>query len=187
MKFFFCVERELDPDDFSACIMKQIKAPYSHALILVEEIPEALRVRHKLPLSGDIIFHATIPKYCYTTVEKEMEGGRNEIYAKVEIAVDDPVGAVYWLVGNMGKDYSFSQCIGMLDFDLFDDHFKARLAQIWGNDEGRGVCSELPVRFGMACSIEPDYFKGVNPEAVNPKKALMLFTDLAKITGLTPD
>lgn len=183
MRFYYCVEREKNPDWFSQAIMDQIKAPYSHALVLMSDIPSDMRERHKLPAVGDVIFHATIPKYTFIGVAEELDNGANEIYDMIEIKVQDECFALGWLLGNMDKEYSFSQCIGMLDFGLFDEHFKRKLAEIWGNDAGRGVCSELPVRFGMACSVLPEFFANINPEGTNPKKGLKLFKELYEITS----
>lgn len=176
MKFYYCVEREINPDSFSSLIMNVISAPYSHAFILVEDVPTSERVFNNLPAEGNIIFEATIPLYKFRS-EKELDPRVEEIFARVEISVRNEYLALGWLLGNMGKEYSMSQAIGFLDLK-----FGTNLVSIWANGEGRGVCSEFCARFGAINSSRPDLFSNVNLEYVNPKSGLELFQQLHSLT-----
>lgn len=167
MKFFYCTEKENKPDNFSQLIMDVLQTDYSHALILVEDIPLDVCVYAGFPINKSIIFHATIPKYSWTTLHAELAGGANEINNKIPIKVRDEMFALGWLIGNMGKDYSLSQSLGVL---------YPRLRDIYGNGEGKGFCSEFTARFGAINGVRPDVFESVDLEFADPKMALELFT-----------
>lgn len=177
MRFYYCVERELNPDHFSILIMNVIEAPYSHAFILVEDVPETERLIFGLPKTGNIIFEATIPNYCFRA-EDSLDPKVEQVMHKAEIKVRNESMALGWLLGNMGKEYSLSQSIGFLDLKLNTSFIK-----IWGNGEGKGVCSEFCARFGAVHSVRPDFFSEVNLEYVNPKSGLKLFKELLELTN----
>lgn len=176
MKFFYCVEAEIVPDTFSRLIMRVIEADYSHAFILVEDIPDLIRDRHMLHPEHGIIFEATVPVYRHRSI-LTTNSKNSEIRGKVEIAVTNEYLALGWLLGNMGKEYSFSQCMGFLDL-----HLQTNLKEIWGNGEGKGVCSELCARFGATNSTRPELFNDVNLDYITPKEGLDLFSKLHKLT-----
>ncbi len=173
MKFYYCTERELIPDRFSQLIMDVIGAPYSHAFILVEDMPVGFRVRLGLPIDGEIIFHATMPKYDKISLKAELAMG-GEIMEKIPIEVFDDRFALGWLEGNMDKEYSLSQCIGVA---------YPELRPIFENGAGKGFCSEFCARFGALHSVRPDFFSNVDVEFMNPKEGVVLFKNLQALVN----
>lgn len=170
MKFYYCVEREIKPDTFSSLIMRVTKANYSHAFILVKDVPLIQRVKYQLPLGGDLVFHATVPKYSVTTLERELSN-KSVIEDMVEIDVWSECEALAWLVGNLGKEYSLEQCLGLL-FPLIKDAYR--------NDDGKGICSEFAVRFGGFHCVDTSYFSDVDYDFITPEAGLNLYKSLRK-------
>lgn len=158
MDFFFCTEREFEPDNFSQLIQETFNIGWSHNLILVSNIPIEVRVRLGLHLSDDIVYHATIPKYARIPLSQELAAG-SEIVHKIQIEVQDEMFALGWLEGNMDKEYSFSQCAALI---------YPHLRPLFGNGPGKGFCSEFAMRFAKTNSIRSYLLTDVDPEWVDP-------------------
>jgi hypothetical protein len=171
LKFFICTEREVSPDEFSALIQDVSRTDYSHMQVLVTEIPDMIRRRLSLP-DGDLIFHATTPKYEQISFEKEYADSNNKMVHKIECPVWDEVGALEWLRGNMGKDYSLSQCLG---------YFSEELQKIWGNGEGKGICVEFGMRFIAECGMKPEVLAGRNLDYIKLPDGVALAQEHAKL------
>lgn len=139
---------EYIPDLKSGTIMKMTNCKFSHVGIIE---------------NGEHIFHATgegfhqeeLHKFCLV----------HGFSHRFPVYVPDPDFAAGWLRGNVGKDYSESQLIGigigMLSKILPDKLIKFMKAKL-GDGKRELVCHESVLRFGLECcelpyTGDPDY------------------------------
>jgi len=171
MEFYFCTEREFHPDNFSRTIQETFSCNWSHNLILVKNIPIELRVRYGLHLSDDIIYHATTPRYSKTNLAAEISAGTgSELVHQIRVHVLHEMLALGWLEGNMGKEYSLNQCLGLVF---------PQLRGFYYNGEGKGYCSEFTMRFAKFNTPKPELLEDVEPEWMDPgQKAVDIFNML---------
>lgn len=128
MKHYVFVAREFDPDYKSASIMFYLKSEYSHAGVII----------------NDTIYHAT-RKGVHTTPVKEFLKD-HEFTHKIDVSdyILDDSFAFGWCEGNLGKDYSESQLIGLV---------LKPFRQVMGDGKSEMICSEFAARFLDECSV----------------------------------